>query len=379
MKNNKQLITIIVIVLGTVLPSLLSHGMNIFYNFLILPVLGLMAYIGVKRMWPIPVFGIFLGTCLWQFVAMGMDGMFEQKMYLETLTGAISIGLISLTLVMMGTALGGLFTYAFGKSSESVSEECPPEGQGKRLIRAFSGLLGLVLILGLASITNAFIGNPISAGLATNSAKTYIGEQYPQLDLVAEKASYNFKFDHYMVRVKSQKSMDTYFTIDLDSFGHVLEDDYQRSVLSGWNTYKRINDGFDVYVTSVIKKDLPYEYDMIIGQLDDKESSNMKGLERDKVYEPTDMPLKGLVTVYVYSSDLSWKNVAKVTLELNQVLENAHIEVAEYTVILEAKRDEKGNRGDSIGIYDFPKEKLNHPNLEEEMARFFEEWNKKSK
>lgn len=371
MKNNRQWVAIFLVVMGMVAASLLSHGMSIFYNFLILPVVGLVAYIGLKKQWMAAAVGIFLMATLWQFVTMGMDGMFQQKMYLETLTGALTMGFIYLSLSLVGTALGALFTYALTKT--------PELGQGRKIIRVLSALAGMVLILGLASLTNAFIGNPISASLATNSAQTYIGLQYPDLDLRVDRASYNFKFNHYMVRAKSQKSMDTYFTIYLDSFGHILEDDYKETVLSGWNTYRRINEAFEVYTASLIRKNLPYEYDMVIGQLDDREPSSMRALKRDVDYELNAMPLKGLVTVYVYSEDLSWKNVAQVTLELDQVLEKAHIEVAEYTVVLEAKRDDEGNKGESMGIYDFPKEKLTSPNLEKNMALFFEEWNKKSK
>lgn len=371
MKNNKQVIALMLIVVGTGVAAFLSHGMNVFYNFLILPLVGLITYLGFKKQWPVVMLGVFLVTVIWQFIAMGSDGMFEQKMYLETISGALSMGFIYISLSMVGVALGALFTYAFTKISD-VSK-------WKRLFRSVSGLIGIILIVGLASLTNAFIGNPVSASLATNSAQNYARENFSDLDLKVERASYNFKFDHYMVRVSSEKSKDTYFAIYLDSFGHVLEDDYKGNVLSGWNTYRRINEEFDAYTESIIRKQLPYEYDMLIGQLDDREPSAMKNLKRDMDYDLSALPLKGLVTVYVYADDLSWKNVAKVTLELNQVLEAAHIDVAEYTVVLEAKKDESGKRGDSIGIYDFPKEKLELPNLEKEMALFFEAWNKKSK
>lgn len=370
LNNKKQLFTIVILVIGTLIAGLLSHGMYMFYNFLILPLLGLVAYVGLKKKWPLAILGIFLVSGTWQFITMARDGMFEQKMYLETLTGALSMAFIYLSLSLLGTALGSLFTYAFSKSSEA---------KGKKIMKVLSGLGGLVIILGLGSLTNAFIGNPISAYLAHNGAEKYIEENYEALDLELGKASYNFKFDIYMVRATSKTSPDTYFSIDVDSFGHVESDNYKGSVLSGSNTYRRLNEGFEDFVEPYIEKNMPYEFDMIIAQLDDRESSIIKQLKRDVTYDVTEIPMKSLITVYLYSDDLSWENVAKVTLELDALMEKANLEVAEYTVVLEPLVEETEKKGESFGIYDFPKEKLKSPDLAKEMEAFFNTWNQGKK
>lgn len=339
-------------------------------SLLIMPILGIVCYLGLKKKWPVAAGIIFLVAFIWQGVTMGRDGMFEQKMYLETLTGAFSMAFIYLGFSLLGIAIGSLFTYALTKTDEK---------QGKKILRALSGLGGLLIILALGSLANAFVGNPISASLASNGAEKYIGEQYSDLDLTLEKVSYNFKFDNYVVRAKSKTSLDTYFSVNLDSFGHVVSDDYKESVLSGWNTYRRINESFETFGESYIRENLPYEFDMIIAQLDDREPYSMKDLERDKVYEVTNMPMKSLVTVYLYSDDLTWENVAKITLELDALMEKGNLEVAEYTVVLEPLIEKTENKGESFGIYDFPKEGLKSPDLAKAMETFFEDWNQSEK
>lgn len=370
LNDKKQLFVIAILVIGTLIAGLLSHGMYMFYNFLILPLLGLVAYIGLKKKWSLAILGIFLVSGTWQFITIARDGMFEQKMYLETLTGALSMAMIYGSLSLLGTALGSLLTYAFSKSSEA---------KGSKAIKVLSGLSGLLIVFGLGSFTNAFVGNPISAYLAHNSAQAYIEENYKELNLELGKASYNFKFDHYMVRASSKTSPDTYFSIDVDSFGHVERDNYRGSVLSGSNTYRRLNEGFEDFVEPFIEKNMPYEFDMIIAQLDDREPSIMKQLERDATYEVTDMPMECLVTVYLYSDDLSWGNVAKITLELDALMEKGDLEVAEYTVVLEPLVEKTENRGESFGIYDFPKKMLKSPDLAKEMEAFFKIWNQEKK
>ncbi len=368
--NKKQILTIGLLVVGTIITEVLFNGMYMFYNFLLLPLLGLVAYVGLRKKWSMVILGIFLTTGIWQFMAMARGGMFEQKMYLETLSGALSMAFIYLFLCLLGTALGALFTYAFSKSDEK---------QSKKILKTLSGLGGLVIIFGLGSITNAFVGNPVSANLASNGAQKYIGEHYKTLDLNVERASYNFKFDNYVVRVQSKTSPDTYFSVNVDSFGHVISDSYQESVLSGWNTYRRINEEFETFGESYIRKNLPYEFDMIIAQLDDKDPNTMKSLKRDMVYDMKSNPMKGTITIYLYSDDLSWKNVAKVTLALNEIFDKAHIEVSEYTVVLEPPVKKTEKKGKSFGIYDFPKEKLKSPDLAKEMETFFNTWNQGKK
>ncbi len=393
--------TLAILVIGTLASGLLSHGSNIFYNFLILPLLGVVAYVGLRNKWHFAVLGIGVITFMWQFITMAADGMFAQKLYLETLTGAFSMTFIYLTFVFLGVALGALLTVAFTRNKERTSpmegtnlEEINQENvattlkeeiktskveKSHTLIRVVSGVMGLGIILGIASLVNAFTGNPISGKLAQDSAQRYIDAHYSAFDLEISKASYNFKFDTYMVRATSKTSPDTHFSIDVDSFGHVESDDYEGSVLSGSNTYRRLNEGYEDFVEPYIEKNMPYDFDMIIAQLDDREPSAMAKLKRDATYDVAEMPMKGLITVYLYSDDLSWENVAKVTLELNALLEKANLDVTEYTVVLEPLIEKTENRGESFGIYDFPKEKLKNPDLAKEMEVFFNIWNQGQK
>lgn len=372
---------IALLAIGTITSQLLLHGQYIFYNFLILPMMGVVAYVSLKNKCYIAVLGIGVTTFLWQFVSMAADGMFEQKMYLETLSGSISITSLYLFFVFLGIFIGALLSVAFLKVKKEHTEivEVSKRGRGQMVLRVVSGLIGFVLILGIGSLANAFMGNPVSAYLAHNSAQQYVNEKYKDLNLEVGKASFNFKFDHYSVQVKSPSSQDTHFSIEVDSFGHVENDNYRGAVLSRANTYNRLNEVYEKYAEPYIKENMPYEFDMVIAQLNEKNDSLVEKLEIDAVYKPTEMPMKGQITIYLYSDDLSWENVAKVTLELDALMEKANLEVGEYTVVLEPLVEKTENKGQSFGIHDFPKEKLKSPELAKEMENFFNTWNQGQK
>ena len=372
---------IALLAIGTITSQLLLHGQYIFYNFLILPMMGVVAYLSLKNKCYIAVLGIGVTTFLWQFVSMAADGMFEQKMYLETLSGSISITSLYLFFVFLGIFIGALLSVAFLKVKKEHTEivEVSKRGRGQMVLRVVSGLIGFVLILGIGSLANAFMGNPVSAYLAHNSAQQYVNEKYKDLNLEVGKASFNFKFDHYSVQVKSSSSQDTHFSIEVDSFGHVENDNYRGAVLSRANTYNRLNEVYEKYAEPYIKENMPYEFDMVIAQLNEKNDSLVEKLEIDAVYKPTEMPMKGQITIYLYSDDLSWGNVAKVTLELDALMEKANLEVGEYTVVLEPLVEKTENKGQSFGIYDFPKEKLKSPELAKDMEDFFNNWNQEQK
>ena len=54
-------------------------------------------------------------------------------------------------------------------------------------------LLALVLFGGVLWVIDAFVGNPVSKMLATNTAKAHLAETYADTDYEIERVSYSFK------------------------------------------------------------------------------------------------------------------------------------------------------------------------------------------
>ncbi len=63
----------------------------------------------------------------------------------------------------------------------------------KLTLKMLAGAVAVVLIVGMLFVTNAFVGNPISAMMANKAIKQYVNQNYSYLDLEIEKVSYNFK------------------------------------------------------------------------------------------------------------------------------------------------------------------------------------------
>src|SRR5690625_6539103 len=76
--------------------------------------------------------------------------------------------------------------------------------------------------------------------MAKNSAEKYITVIYSERDFELEDVVYSFKDGYYHVKVNSPSSIDTHFEVSM-SWNKVVYDSYEDDVLSGWNTYERID------------------------------------------------------------------------------------------------------------------------------------------
>lgn len=93
-----------------------------------------------------------------------------------------------------------------------------------------------ILLLIVIFTQFVFYGNPISKILANRSADEYLSTHYTDLDLVRERAYYNFKDGTYYVRIWDKKSIDTKFNLSFDSYGNFKYDSYRYRL---FNTYSR--------------------------------------------------------------------------------------------------------------------------------------------
>lgn len=76
-------------------------------------------------------------------------------------------------------------------------------------------------------------------------ATAYIVQTYPDNDFVVGDAYYAFKDNCYRVKVHSPSSQDTHFYLNYDYKTYKLTKDfYESEVLSGWNTFERLEEEY---------------------------------------------------------------------------------------------------------------------------------------
>ena len=109
----------------------------------------------------------------------------------------------------------------------------------KKVLKIIALVIAIALIVGIAWVANGLNGNPISKMLAEKAADAYIKEQFPNTDYYIENVGFSFKFTGYYAHVRSETSMDTQFTLDIDMLGNVYFDTYE-SVTGGFVTARRV-------------------------------------------------------------------------------------------------------------------------------------------
>ena len=118
-----------------------------------------------------------------------------------------------------------------------------------------------------------------------------------RFDLEVQRVNYSFKTGTYFAYVRSQTSLDTHFDLDISLAGKILRDSYENHVLSGWNTWQRIDSEYRIMVDKVfMAPDFPYVSPVNFGSIQTIESDrevdplgrlwiSIEDLELDKKYD----------------------------------------------------------------------------------------------
>lgn len=175
-------------------------------------------------------------------------------------------------------------------------------------------LIGVILF-----ITNAFVGNPISAYFANKAVKEHVAQNYSSLDLKIEKVRYNFKFSEYVARAKSKTSIDTHFNIYYRG-GKVQRDDYESYVLGKFNTLSRLQDECSELVIPILSKVTGLENNRAMVQVEkwEYEKAN-EDIKLDMKFDKT-LPIDMKVNIRADLSDNSLKNIANILETSHRVL-----------------------------------------------------------
>ncbi|NLX61493.1 MAG: zf-HC2 domain-containing protein [Tissierellia bacterium] len=100
---------LIVLIAGAFIGIALSNSMNMFYNFLIMPIIGSISLIAFKKKWYLSPVAIFILTYLWQTIELIVEEGFEWN----RLYAGLFYSVIYTILVIIGVVITKLLKYAF--------------------------------------------------------------------------------------------------------------------------------------------------------------------------------------------------------------------------------------------------------------------------
>ncbi len=211
----------------------------------------------------------------------------------------------------------------------------------KKVLKIIAFVIAIALILGICWMANGLNGNPISKMLAKKAANEYLAEHFPGTDYYIQELGFSFKFSNYYAHVRSETSMDTQFTLDIDMLGNVYFDTY-KSVTGGFVTARRVEQEYRELTKQIFENpSFIYKSDIQYGTLeiypqeafDDPLATDIPSyslvqddLVIDKVYDIRELGRQaGHLIVYVDDQELTFENAAKILLDIKAQFDEANI------------------------------------------------------
>lgn len=224
----------------------------------------------------------------------------------------------------------------------------------KKILKIAAFILAAALIVGVCMFANSLIGNPISKALAQNTAEKYIKETYGDKDYELERVTYSFKDCYYHAYISSPSSIDTHFTLLVNGFGKLQDDDYDNSVTNGWNTADRLGADYRKAVDTIFDSNaFPYNAHIGYGELifvpmefkdalDYPEYALITDeLTLDAYYNVNELGSKsGKLTVYIADNTVSADRLAKMLLEVRKCFDSAGVGFYAIDCVLEYPQTE---------------------------------------
>ena len=232
----------------------------------------------------------------------------------------------------------------------------------------------LVLLLGIVLfVVLSFYGNPISKIMADTAADEYLKTHYTELDLVRERAYYNFKDAKYVVELWDKNSIDTKFSLEYDSFGKMKRDTYDDRL---FNTYRRYM-GFLDDLADEIAKDSGLDFEIWLRPDDDIDYRAYLTLDQD--FDADNLPSKITAAFKAYAEKPSLEDLMNGLKKLYEVLKERNIAVSAYSglIIPNADKKEDGEAEtwkNAISVNAVPEEVIVDDDMDE-LKRIFDEGN----
>lgn len=231
-----------------------------------------------------------------------------------------------------------------------------------------------ILLLIVIFTQFVFYGNPISKILADKAADEYLKTHYTDLDLVHERAYYDFKDGTYVVRLWDKNSIDTKFTLEFDSFGKMKRDTFDDRL---FNTFRRYM-GFLDDVADEIAKDSGLDFVIWLRPDDDTDYRDYLTLDQD--FDADNLPSKVMAGFKTYAEKPSLEDLMNGLKKLYEALKERNIAVSTYSglIIPNADKKEDGEAEtwkNAVSVNDVPEKVIVDGDMEE-LKRLFDEGNK---
>jgi len=238
-----------------------------------------------------------------------------------------------------------------------------------KIKKILAATLGITLILLLLLFVNSWVGNPISKILAKNAAEQYIEKNYKDLNLEIQSANYNFKFGSYMVFCQSADSVDTAFSVYVDSFGNVVRDDYEYEVANNFATFRRLDNELRSIGDKLLRDHLKYNISNAGFLMDHLEEGEMEQLTKDMPLDVYNPPFKIGASITIIDPDVSYDKMAEVLKNMAEVCSNEGIPIAVYSVRIEydnlvsVEDGAEARENLYLDLYNIPEQILQSDNL----------------
>ena len=105
---------LVILVVGAIIGVAITNSMNMFYNFIIMPIIGGVSLIAFKRKWYLAPLGIFILTYLWETTKIIGSGEFEWIF----LYAGLYFSIIYSILVVLGVIIAMLLKFALKKEGK---------------------------------------------------------------------------------------------------------------------------------------------------------------------------------------------------------------------------------------------------------------------
>lgn len=116
-KKKLYMITILVLITGSFIAISLMDSINMFYNILILPTLGLISYLVFFESSYKVAIGVFITSYIWQFIKIFMEMEKPRELYILFLYPTY-LSFLFYILFMIGIIIGVLFKFGLSKEEE---------------------------------------------------------------------------------------------------------------------------------------------------------------------------------------------------------------------------------------------------------------------
>lgn len=213
--------------------------------------------------------------------------------------------------------------------------------KSKLFLKVGAALLAFGLIIFCCCLTFSFTGNPLVMLMAKSTAKHYVEETHPEMNLNVVGVEYNFKFSEYVVTVSAAESEDTVFQVITHDGMNVIYDTYKTDIEQRGNTLNRLSGEYTSKVMSSVEvisgvREVYVVFDWYADQS-----------EIDYDAFPLDLPfstqairrMNGTLIIRVVCETLTVEEAARIAKEAQALLTAQDMEPTYYSFYFESEYD----------------------------------------